>query len=143
MRKMAEAQVARHAKDLIEALNGLRESEERFRIVVENIREYSICLLDASGNITSWNKSGELLEGYNRDEIVGKYCSVFFSSEDALAGKPARILEHTRANGTYHERGIRTKKGGSQFLADVTINVLRDRDGKTLGFSRIVREVPS
>ncbi len=141
VRKMAEAQVARHAKDLIEALNDLRDSEERFRIVVENLKEYSICLLDSVGNITSWNKSGELLEGYKREEIVGKYCSVFFSNEDASAGKPSKILEYAVANGTFHERGIRTKKGGSQFQADVTINVLKDREGKILGFSRIVREI--
>ncbi|MSQ32059.1 MAG: PAS domain S-box protein [Dehalococcoidia bacterium] len=114
VRKMAEDQVARHPKDLIEALNDLRESEDRFRILVENLKDYSICLLDSSGDVTSWNKNVEYLEWYKREEVISKYCSILFSSEDIANGQPQTILATAAKTGIYHEQGRRTKKAAKR-----------------------------
>ena len=53
----------------------LAESEERYRILVESVRQYAIFMLDPAGIILTWNRGMQELLGYNRDEIVGQLWS--------------------------------------------------------------------
>src|SRR5947209_8523479 len=59
----------------------LRATEERFRLLVDGVRDYAIFLLDAEGRVSSWNRGAERLKGYAADEIIGRHFSCFYPEE--------------------------------------------------------------
>src|SRR5690606_34739463 len=110
------------------AEEALRESEERFRLLVEGAHDYAIIMLDPLGRVASWNKGAERLEGYAADEIIGKPLGIFYTQEEVAAGVPQRALEQARNAGVYEGEGWRVRKDGSRFWASVTITALHDAD---------------
>jgi PAS domain S-box-containing protein len=119
----------------------LRESEERFRLLVTSVKEYAIFMLDADGIVTSWNPGAEAIKGYGADEIIGKHFSLFYPPEDLATGKPARALEIARAEGRYMEEGERLRKDGSRFWASVVLTAVRDQSGAIVGFAKVTRDL--
>jgi PAS domain S-box-containing protein len=119
----------------------LRESEERFRLMVQSVRDYAIFMLDATGHITTWNAGAERIKGYTSDEIIGKHFSVFYTTEDLESGKPARELEIATRTGVYEEEGWRLRKDGTRFWANVVITALRKPDGSLAGFAKVTRDL--
>jgi PAS domain S-box-containing protein len=117
----------------------VRESEERFRLLVENVEDYAIYTLDPSGNVTSWNHGAERLEQYQRAEIVGRHFSCFFPPE--AAGTPEIAIRTAAADGRFEDEGWRVRKDGSQYWASAVINALRDAQGRLVGFVRITRDM--
>jgi PAS domain S-box-containing protein len=119
----------------------LRESEERFRLLVQGVQEYGIFQLDPSGNVISWNAGAARLMGYRAEEIIGKHFSVFYPQEDVQSGKPEHnLVEATRA-GHAEEEGWRIRKDGSPFWANVLLTVLRDAEGNLRGFAKLTRDM--
>ncbi len=124
-----------------EALVGeLRQSEERFRLLVESVRDYAIFILDPGGRVASWNAGAENLKGYRAVEIIGRHFSVFYTEADRERAHPARVLELATRNGRYREEGWRFRRDGSPFWADVTITALRE-DGQLVGFAKVTRDL--
>lgn len=126
---------------LRDAERAQRESEARFRFFVDNVQDYSIIMLDATGVVTSWNLAAQHMEGYTAEEIVGKHFSVFQTPESVAAGQPAQMLKIAERTGQFHEEGLRIRKDGSQFFAEVTMTSLRDEAGSLRGFSIIKRDL--
>jgi PAS domain S-box-containing protein len=122
-------------------IRGLTESEERFRLLVNGGRDYAIFMLDPGGRIISWNPGAKRIKGYQKDEIVGRHFSCFYSKEDIEAGKPERALEITVSEGRFEEEGWRLRKDGSRFWASVLITALRDERGNLRGFSKVTRDI--
>jgi PAS domain S-box-containing protein len=119
----------------------LRDSEERFRNLINSVRDYAIFMLDPAGNVASWNEGAKRIKGYEVDEIVGRHFACFYSPEDVQGGKPARELQQAVQYGSYQEEGWRVRKDGSRFWADVLITALRDENGKLRGFSKVTRDI--
>lgn len=119
----------------------LRTSEERFRLLVEGVRDYAIFMLDPEGHVTSWNQGAERIKGYSEDEIIGRHFSTFYPPEDVAGGKPARALATAQNEGRYLEEGWRMRKDGSRFLASVTITALHDEAGRLRGFAKVTRDI--
>jgi PAS domain S-box-containing protein len=119
----------------------LRQSEERFRLIVEGVRDYGIFMLDPTGIITSWNAGAQRIKGYTAGEIIGKHFSVFYSSEDLAAEKPARELEAAIKFGRVEDEGWRVRKDHSLFWANVVITALYDSSGKLRGFGKVTRDM--
>ena len=119
----------------------LTESEERFRLLVDGVRDYAILMLDPGGRIISWNPGAERIKGYQKDEIVGRHFSCFYPKEDIEAGKPERALEIALSEGRFQEEGWRLRKDGSRFWASVLITALRDERGNLRGFSKVTRDI--
>ena len=135
---------ARQAGEMIErkrAEEALRGSEERFRLLVESVKEYAIFGLDPVGKVTSWNAGAEHIKGYGAEEIVGEHFSGFYPTEDRDAGKPQMELRIAAAEGRFEDEGWRVRKDGSHFWANVVITALRDHQGKLVGFSKITRDL--
>jgi PAS domain S-box-containing protein len=119
----------------------LRESEERFRLLVENVRDYAIFMLDPEGRVVTWNEGAERLKGYKPEEIVGQQFSLFYPAEDVASGKPQHELEAAIAAGQSEEEGWRVRKDGSRFWASAVITALRDKGGALLGFTEVTRDI--
>jgi len=124
-----------------QAEQALRESEERFRMLVDGVRDYSIIMLDPDGNVASWNAGAKLVQGYAASEIINRHFSCFYSDEDVKLGRPEQTRELARTEGRSEEEGWRIRKGGTPFWANVVITALRDDHGKLRGFSLITRDI--
>jgi PAS domain S-box-containing protein len=119
----------------------LRQNEERYRLLVEGIRDYSIYMLDIEGNIITWNQGGQQLTGYSSAEIIGKHFSIFYSSHDLLNNKPAVELETATKTGKYEEEGWRVKKNGAVFWAGITLTAVYNEVNVLIGFSKVTKDL--
>jgi PAS domain S-box-containing protein len=126
----------RHAEDR------LKQSDEVFRLLVESVKDYAIFLLDPSGNIASWNQGAERIKGYKEAEIIGKHFSQFYPREAVESKWPERELEIAAREGRFVDEGLRVRKDGSTFWANVVITALRDEEtGELRGFSKVTRDL--
>ena len=123
------------------AQQALMESEERFRMMVENVNDYAIILLDVDGNVTSWNAGAERIKGYKASDIVGQHFSRFYPVDEVERGKPEQELVTAAAEGRFEEEGWRARMDGSRFWASVIITPLRDSAGQLRGFGKITRDI--
>ena len=123
------------------AEEALRESEERFRLLVQSVKDYAIFMLDPNGNIATWNDGAQRLKGYRAEEIIGKHFSTFYIPEDIASKKPARELEIATRTGKYEEEGWRVRKDGTWFWANVVITAVRGKRGELLGFAKVTRDL--
>lgn len=122
-------------------VDNLRASEERFRLLVESVRDYAIFMLDPSGHVLTWNAGAERFKGYRADEIIGQHFSRFYPPE-ALANRlPEHELEVAGMTGVFEDEGYRVRKDGSLFWANVVITALRDARGELVGFAKITRDL--
>ncbi|MES1208797.1 MAG: PAS domain S-box protein [Pseudomonadota bacterium] len=119
----------------------LRESDDRFRVLVDSIRDYAIFMLDPTGRIETWNTGAELVKGYKRAEILGKHIDVFFTQEDRERGVPAILLAETEREGRVQHEGWRIRKDGTRFWAEVVITALRSDDGQLIGYAKVTRDL--
>ena len=128
-------------KELKQQEESLRESEERFRKLVEGVLDYAIFMLDADGRVATWNSGAERLTGYRAEEIVGNPLSTFFTREDVQAGVPQRVLKVAEEEGQSRYVGWRVRKDGSRFWVDGTLTALRDENGRVCGFTKIAHDI--
>src|SRR5436189_1786837 len=119
----------------------LHETAEQFHILVDSVEEYAIYLLDAIGNVITWNTGAENIKGYSAEEIIGKNFAAFYTADDVAAGKPQRNLRKASRRGYIRDQGLRVRKDGSTFEAEVIIAALRDDTGKIRGFSKVTRDI--
>jgi PAS domain S-box-containing protein len=116
-------------------------TDQQFRMMVEQIKDYGLIMLDPTGHVISWNIGAELIKGFKADEILGKHYSIFFSKEEVKAGTPQRHLDIVSSVGSLDLQGWRLRKDGSRFWAAVTITALRDAQGELYGFVKITRDI--
>jgi PAS domain S-box-containing protein len=119
----------------------LRASEERFRLLVESVRDYGIFMLDATGVVRGWNAGAQAIKGYTAEEIIGRHFSTFYTPEDQRANKPARELEIATTVGRVEDEGWRVRKDGTVFWANVIITAIRNKEGELIGFGKVTRDM--
>ncbi len=135
------AKVTRDLSARREAEERLRRSEERFRLLVQSVKDYAIYMLDLDGHVTSWNAGAERFKGYRAEEIIGQHFSRFYLEEDREAGTPERALRTARENCRFEAEGWRVRKDGSRFWASVVIEAVRGDAGNLIGFAKITRDL--
>ena len=121
--------------------SALQETEEQFHMLVDSVEEYAIYMLDPTGNIVTWNAGAQKIKQYTAEEITGKNFACFYTAEDVAAEKPQRNLREAARKGHIREQGLRVRKDGSTFHAEVVLTALRDGAGKIRGFSKVTRDV--
>jgi PAS domain S-box-containing protein len=119
----------------------LRDTNERFRILVEAVRDYAIFLLSPDGTVLTWNNGAQRLKGYSPEDIIGQSFTRFYTTDDRERGLPRSLLERAAAEGRAEHEGWRVRKDGTQFWANVVITALRDSDGTLRGYAKITRDL--
>jgi PAS domain S-box-containing protein len=133
--------LVRDISERIQTEKVLQESEERFRLLVEGVKDYAIFMLDPNGVVISWNAAAERIKGYRAEEITGKHFSCFYPPADIERGKPEHALKVATAEGRFEDEGWRIRKNGSLFWASSIITALRDDSGTLRGFAKITRDI--
>jgi diguanylate cyclase (GGDEF)-like protein/PAS domain S-box-containing protein len=126
------------------ALQGrkLAAAERTFRLMVEGVKDYAICMLDTKGHVTNWNRGAEAIKGYAAEEIIGRHFEIFYPEEARLAGEPEKLLKLTLENGSHEiEEGLRLRKDGSQFWANVIMTAIYDDRQEHVGFAKVSRDI--
>ncbi|MCR4296840.1 MAG: PAS domain S-box protein, partial [Elusimicrobia bacterium] len=119
----------------------LLDSEERLRLLVQNVKDYAIYMHDADGKVTVWNEGAERILGYRAGEVLGRNITIFYLPEDAAAGKPVRDLNAAVERGSLQDEAWRVRKDGSRFLANVVTTPVYGRDGTLVGYGKVVRDL--
>ena len=119
----------------------LRQSEERFRLLVEGVQDYAIYMLDSLGTVTSWNAGARRIKGYDAAEVIGKHFSRFYTPDDVEAGKPWTELAIAREQGRAEDEGWRVRKDGSKFWARVVVTPVLDSEGTLCGFAKVTQDL--
>jgi PAS domain S-box-containing protein len=130
-----ETEARRHAE------NRLQQSDEIFRLLVDSVKDYAIFLLDPKGMVSTWNQGAERIKGYKASEIIGVHFSRFYPREAIESKWPQRVLEIAAKEGRYVDEGLRVRKDGLTFWANVVVTPLRDETGVLRGFSKVTRDL--
>lgn len=119
----------------------LAQKEINFRMLVGSVKDYAIFMLDQDGYVKSWNEGAERIKGYAADEIIGKHFSTFYTEDDKQSMHPQNELEIARKTGRYEEEGIRVRKDGTTFWANVVITAIYDEYHSLVGFAKVTRDL--
>jgi PAS domain S-box-containing protein len=136
-----EQRVEQRTAELQATNERLRESEERFRTLVEGVKDYAIVMLDTSGRVVSWNAGAERIQGYPDEEVIGGHVSRFFPDDESEKNEPMRHLQVAETQGRYEDEGWRVRKDGKRFWANVITTALRNESGGLRGFAQITRDI--
>lgn len=135
------AKLVRDESEKRKAHEAVIESEQRFRLLVDGVSDYAIFMLSPDGLVTNWNNGARRIKGYTAQEVIGSHFSRFYTPEDAAAGLPQRALETAVREGRFESEGWRVRRDGTQFVAHVIVDAIRDDSGSLLGFAKITRDV--
>jgi PAS domain S-box-containing protein len=119
----------------------LRESQTRFQLLVEAVKDYAIFMLDPNGRVMTWNTGAQRIKGYEAREIIGHHFSEFYEEHEIRAGKCERELEGAARDGRFEDEGWRVRKDGTKFWANVIITALRNETGELIGFAKVTRDL--
>ena len=115
-------------------------TEERYRLLVEGVKDFAMILLDPEGRVTSWNAGAERILGWAEGEVLGQPADPIFTPEDRAAGVPAQEMGKAASQGKAMDLRWHLKKDGSRFFADGIMEGLRDGQGRLRGFAKILRD---
>lgn len=138
---MLEEIVAARTAELRAANEALKESEERYHKMVEEVEDYAILLLDKNGIVQNWNKGAEKIKGYQEQEIVGRHFRQFYLPEDQARGLPEQSLQEAAASGKAAYEGWRVRKNGTVFWGSIVLTALHDSNNNIIGFSKVTRDL--
>jgi PAS domain S-box-containing protein len=139
-RHVGFAKVTRDVTADQESDERLRQSEERFRLLVDAVRDYAIFMLDPQGRVMSWNAGAKRTKGYTAAEVIGQHFRIFYPDDQQDEGHPERELEIALREGRYEEEGWRIRKDGTRFWANVVITAVFNDLGEHIGFAKVTRD---
>jgi PAS domain S-box-containing protein len=131
-------------RDLTERRNQeetLRQSEQRFRVLVDGLKDYAIFMLDTDGRVTSWNSGAQRITGYTAEEIRGQHFSVFYPRAAIDRKLPEQELAMAREHGRFEDEGPRLRKDGTTFWANVVVSPFYDHEGVLMGYANVARDL--
>jgi PAS domain S-box-containing protein len=92
-------------KDEPESKVALSESEERFRLLIDSLQDYSVFPLSVDGRVSNWNLGAERLKGFSTEEAIGLHISRFFPEGENAEHVPERILRRAETARTIRSSG--------------------------------------
>jgi PAS domain S-box-containing protein len=119
----------------------LRASEERFRLLVDSVRDHAIFMLDGRGHVQSWNAAAEAIHGFTTEQAMDRHYGVFFSPADREARKAEAVLDQALVQGRTEDEGWRSRHDGTRFWGKSVITALYGRGGEPLGFASVTQDL--
>ena len=116
-------------------------SDERFKVLVNGVKDYAIVMLGPDGLITTWNIGAERITGYREKEVAGQGIEMFYPDESRKAGHTAWLLAQAASTGSSVEEGWQARKDGTHFWASIVLTALYDTAGNLTGFAKITRDL--
>jgi PAS domain S-box-containing protein len=132
---------AERGREAAEALRTLRQSEERYHLLRENVRDYAIFIINDAGSIVECGLGVEHIFGYSAAEVVNKPFAIIFAPEDVLEGVPEQVLQKTLAEGRLEDERSYLRRDGTRFQAGGVTTAIRDASGQFRGFAMITRDM--
>jgi PAS domain S-box-containing protein len=117
------------------------KSENRYRVLVNTVKDYAIFMLDTDGRVVTWNAGAERIKGYKDKEIIGKHFRIFYPGEMQAKRWPEEELKVAQEKGVCEDENWRVRKDGSKFWAHVVITALHDEAGKLIGFGKVAKDL--
>jgi PAS domain S-box-containing protein len=121
--------------------HALEPTDDLFKLLVGQVKDYAIFGLDPNGIVISWNAGAERIKGYQAHEIIGDHFSRFYPDEAIRSGWPKTELELAKRHGRFEDEGWRLRKDGTRFWANVVITALHDEQGRLRGFAKVTRDL--
>jgi PAS domain S-box-containing protein len=131
-------QVRQHLAQQDAAQRFIREAEQRFRLLVENIRDYAIFMIDVEGRVASWNSGAQNLLRYAAHEIIAQPTASFFADDGATL---EREIEEARLTGRGTSTGWRLRKDAERLFIEGVLTAVRDDQGRLLGYSKLMKDI--
>lgn len=122
------------------AAAALKESEKRFRLLVEGATNFAMFLIDKDGRIASWNEGARRILGYEEAEVLGQPVSLIFTPEDCANGIPERELTTALRDGRAADVRWHQRKDGSRVWVDGIMERLTNETGALEGFAKLLRD---
>ncbi|WP_363351537.1 PAS domain S-box protein [Methylocystis echinoides] len=119
----------------------VRKDDDIYRLMVDAILDRAIFMLDANGNVSTWNEGGERVTGYKKREILGRHFSLLYPEEDARKGKAERELLAAATQDRFEDHDWRIRKNRARFWAQIVIMAMRDQSGDLTGFIASMRDL--
>jgi PAS domain S-box-containing protein len=119
----------------------LSDAEQRFARFVEAVKDYAIFTVDPHGIITHWNAGAERMKQYRPDEAIGNSFAMLYPDEGKRRDEPMSHLRAAASAGRFRGEGVRVRKNGERFLADVSITPFYGSDGKLAGYAKVVQDL--
>ncbi|MDP1783440.1 MAG: PAS domain S-box protein [Hydrogenophaga sp.] len=121
----------------------LLEAEQRFRLMVDNLRDYCIFFMDADGLITDWTDSAQRMDGYSPTQMLGRHYGVLFDPANPEHGKVRadQMLRLAASRGQHELHNWHMRKDGTQYWSHSVLIALRDDSGELRGFAKINRDM--
>jgi PAS domain S-box-containing protein len=117
------------------------DSEDRFRLILHNVRDFAIFAADLEGRINEWNPGAERFFGYTDREILGQPMDMLYVPEDREAGRAELEKAQAARTGFSEDERWHLKKDGSRFFVNGVVNAMYDDEGKLCGYIKIARDV--
>ncbi len=116
-------------------------TKDRFERIIDEVEDYAIISLNASGIISSWNRGAEKIKGYKAEEIIGKHFRLFYTRDEKEAKFPEQLLAKAAETGRANHEGWRLKKDGTRFWGSISITAIHDDNGHLTGFLKVTRDL--
>lgn len=118
----------------------MRDSERKYRLLIDGVSDYAIYMLDPEGRVANWSQGAERIKGYSAEEVLGEHISIFYTDAERRSHEAAHNLEQAKILGRYESEGWRVRKDGKRFWANTIIQAVRGENGELLGFAKIARD---
>jgi PAS domain S-box-containing protein len=135
--------LVRDREEIDDAIDELHANEERYRLLIDGVREYALFMLDAEGRVATWNTGAERTKGWTEREILGQPYDVFFGAEDRAAGVPAQLLASARAAGSVEATGWHVRRDGAPYFVESFVTSLHAPDGQFRGYAVVTHDLSS
>jgi PAS domain S-box-containing protein len=117
----------------------LLQSDERFRLLIENFTQYAFITVNTKGVIQSWDGGAEKLLQYKREEVVGRNSSLLFTAQDVRRGMDIVEMRNAEERGYAEDERWHVRKDGSTFWGSGIMVPIYTKE-KLIGFGKIFRD---